>query len=75
MIDKEDAASRDTSMRASGSVPIGVYYTPVPISAKDLELMRQIDEIHLPIRSMAAGRFAMSCGPEAMTWDVTGCAA
>ena len=25
----------------------GVYYTPVPVSAKDLELMRQIDEIHL----------------------------
>jgi len=25
----------------------GVYYTPVPISARDMELMRQIDEIHL----------------------------
>jgi putative transposase len=25
----------------------GIYYTPVPISAKDVELMRQIDEIHL----------------------------
>ena len=25
----------------------GIYYTPVPISAKDMELMRQIDEIHL----------------------------
>jgi len=25
----------------------GVYYTPVPVSAKDLGLMRQIDEIHL----------------------------
>jgi putative transposase len=25
----------------------GIYYTPVPISAKDIELMRQIDEIHL----------------------------
>lgn len=25
----------------------GVYYTPVPVSTKDLELMRQIDEIHL----------------------------
>jgi putative transposase len=25
----------------------GVYYTPVPVSAKDLELMSQIDEIHL----------------------------
>ncbi len=24
-----------------------VYYSPVPVSAKDLELMRQIDEIHL----------------------------
>ena len=24
-----------------------IYYTPVPISAKDMELMRQIDEIHL----------------------------
>jgi putative transposase len=23
----------------------GIYYTPVPISAKDLELMRQIDEM------------------------------
>ena len=25
----------------------GVYYTPVPVSTKDLELMRQIDEVHL----------------------------
>ena len=25
----------------------GVYYTPVPVSAKDLLLMRQIEEIHL----------------------------
>jgi len=25
----------------------GIYYTPVPISARDMELMRQIDEIHL----------------------------
>jgi len=24
-----------------------VYYTPAPLSAKDVELMRQIDEIHL----------------------------
>jgi putative transposase len=24
-----------------------VYYTPVPLSAKDMELMRKIDEIHL----------------------------
>jgi len=24
-----------------------VYYKPVPLSAKDLDLMRQIDEIHL----------------------------
>jgi putative transposase len=22
----------------------GIYYTPIPISAKDMELMRQIDE-------------------------------
>ncbi|KAF0159673.1 MAG: putative transposase [Syntrophaceae bacterium] len=25
----------------------GIYYTPVPLSAIDMELMRQIDEIHL----------------------------
>ena len=25
----------------------GIYYTPVPISSKEMELMRQIDEIHL----------------------------
>mgnify|MGYP001448983519 CR=1 FL=1 len=25
----------------------GVYYTPTPLSAKDMGLMRQIDEIHL----------------------------
>jgi putative transposase len=25
----------------------GIYYTPVPISAKDMELMLQIDKIHL----------------------------
>jgi len=25
----------------------GIYYTPLPISARDMELMRKIDEIHL----------------------------
>jgi putative transposase len=25
----------------------GVYYTPAPLSAKEMELMRKIDEIHL----------------------------
>ena len=25
----------------------GVYYTPIPLSAKDIDLMRQIDDIHL----------------------------
>jgi putative transposase len=27
----------------------GVYYRPVPISPQELELMRQIDEIHLTL--------------------------
>jgi putative transposase len=34
-------------MRSSGFVQVGVYYQAVSVSAKDLELMRQIDEIHL----------------------------
>jgi hypothetical protein len=25
----------------------GIYYKPVPVSAKDMKLMRQIDDIHL----------------------------
>jgi putative transposase len=47
MIDKEDklpVARQCEILELSRS---GIYYTPVPVSAKDMELMRQIDEIHL----------------------------
>ncbi len=47
MIDKEDnlpVTRQCTLLDLSRS---GVYYHPVPLSAKDRELMRQIDEIHL----------------------------
>jgi putative transposase len=33
-------------MQSSGSGSF-FYYTPAPLSAKDMELMRKIDEIHL----------------------------
>ena len=47
MIDKEDALSVTRQCELLELSRSGFYYTPVPVSAKDMELMRQIDEIHL----------------------------
>ncbi len=47
MIDKEDKLSVTRQCALLDLSRSGVYYTPVPLSAKDRELMRQIDETHL----------------------------
>ena len=47
MIDKEDELSVTRQCEILELSRSGIYYMPVPVSAKDMELMRQIDEIHL----------------------------
>jgi putative transposase len=47
MIDNRDALSVTRQCDLLDLRRSFVYYTPLPLSAKDLELMRQIDEIHL----------------------------
>jgi putative transposase len=47
MIDREDPLSVTTQCRILQLSRSGVYYIPVPVSDKDRELMRLIDEIHL----------------------------
>ncbi len=47
MIDKTDELPVKRQCEILELSRSAVYYTPVPVSAKDMELMRQIDEIHL----------------------------
>ena len=47
MIDKTDELPVKRQCEILELSRSGIYYTPVPISAKEMELMRQIDEIHL----------------------------
>jgi putative transposase len=47
MIDKGEALPVTQQCALLDLCRSGVYYQAVPVSAKDLELMRQIDEIHL----------------------------
>jgi len=47
MINKEHPLSITKQCRILNLSRSGIYYTPVPISDKDRELMRIIDEIHL----------------------------
>jgi putative transposase len=47
MIDKADDLSVTRQCEILDISRSGIYYTPVPLNAKDMELMRQIDEIHL----------------------------
>jgi putative transposase len=47
MIDREEALPITRQCRLLDLSRSGFYYTPLPVSAKDLELMCQIDEIHL----------------------------
>ena len=47
MIDKEDALPVTRQCEILELSRSGIYYNPAPISARDMELMRQIDEIHL----------------------------
>jgi len=47
MIDKGDKLSVTRQCHLLDLSRSGVYYKPVPLSEKDMKLMRQIDEIHL----------------------------
>ena len=47
MINKEDALPVTRQCELLDLSRSGIYYKPVPLSAMDVELMRQIDEIHL----------------------------
>lgn len=47
MIDKEDSLPVTRQCEILELSRSGVYYTPIPLSAKDIDLMRQIDDIHL----------------------------
>ena len=47
MIDKGEALPVTQQCNILDLCRSSLYYKPVPLSAKDLELMRQIDEIHL----------------------------
>jgi putative transposase len=47
MIDKENELSVARQCEILDLSRSGIYYTPVPLSARDMELMRQIDGIHL----------------------------
>ncbi len=47
MIDRDDALSVTKQAEAAGLARSTVYYLPRPAPAADLELMRQIDRLHL----------------------------
>ena len=47
MIDKGDALPLKRQCEILDLSRSGIYYTPVPVSEREMELMRQIDEIHL----------------------------
>lgn len=47
MIDKEDDLPLTRQCAILDISRSGIYYMPVPVSEEDMELMRQIDEIHL----------------------------
>ena len=47
MIDKKDKLPVTCQCDLLDLNRSGIYYQPVPLSAKEMELMRQIDEIHL----------------------------
>jgi hypothetical protein len=44
MIDRTDELPVKRQCEILELARSGIYYTPIPISAKDMELMRQIDE-------------------------------
>ena len=73
MIDKEDDLPVTRQCEILELSRSGVYYTPVPVSAKDMELMRLIDEIHLMYPFYGSRRSAMNCGPRVTTLGVTEC--
>ena len=48
MIDRKDPLPVTAQCRILDLSRSGVYYTPVPVSDKDRELMRAIDEMSTP---------------------------
>ena len=55
MIDRDHALSVTKQAEAAGIARSTVYYLPRPVSAADLELMRQLDELHLEFPFAGAG--------------------
>ena len=47
MIDRDHALSVTKQAQAVGMARSTVYYLPRPVSAADLDLMKQIDRLHL----------------------------
>lgn len=70
MIDKADKLTVTRQCALLDLNRTGIYYKPVPRSAKELELMRQIDEINWRSHFTGAGRSATNCGQMVMTWAV-----
>jgi putative transposase len=54
MIDRDHTLSINTQAKLLNMSRSSVYYLPKPTSAADLELMRQIDELHLEFPFMGA---------------------
>ena len=49
-----------------------LYHRPKGENARNLGLMRRIDELFLEYRSTAAARWSVICGGKASVWVVTG---
>ena len=58
MIDRGQELSVKRQCELLGMNRTGVYYTPRPVPEEDLELMRQIDELHLRWPFYGARRLA-----------------
>jgi putative transposase len=64
MIDRGVELSVKRQSELLGLNRSGVYYTPRPVSAEDLKLMRRIDELHLQHPFYGARRLAKQLGRE-----------
>ena len=74
MIDREDKLSVTRQCALLDLSRSGIYYHPVPLSAKDMMLMRQIDEIHMAYPFYGSRKIRNELWVRAMTWGVTECA-
>lgn len=54
MIDRRHPLSISRQTQLAGISRGSVYYLPQPVSSKDLEIMRRIDELHLEHPFMGA---------------------